>query len=430
MSSSKKHICFVIPFSYSLYNTATNYSFGGAEVRSSLFAKALAKQDSFEISVIVNNYGQLPVERYDGVTVYPHSGYYDSSHWLTRYRKQLTTYIEPKSGIPYFRVKHFHIYGLYLLIILGLYRSLGELKSWLATSPIYLFDRILPIHKYQIYEDVAADIYCVFGTKPLGSEVAAYCKARNKKFILFGASDRNFTTLNVDDVYKDRDEVSVRATTMIIESADLIIAQTQQQAELINNNFDRNAKIVTNPIDLETAASPHKTGYALWVGKSDEKKNPNLLLSIAKHIPNMSFIMILNNTNQELFDQCVAQCLNNVEIIESVSFSDIEQYFAGATVLINTSPMEGFPNTFLQAGKYKVPILSYQVNPDDYITTWNCGVVANRDDSIMRDTLLRLQDDNIWRDSLGENHYRYVVNKHNLVDKMMELENHFLSLLQ
>lgn len=428
--SSKKHICFIIPFSYSLYNTATNYPIGGAEVRSSLFAKALAKQGNFEISVIVNNYGLLSVERYDGVTVYPHSGYYDSSHWLTRYRKQLTAYIEPKSGIPYFRAKHFHIYGLFLLSILGLYRFLGELKSWLATSPIYLFDRILPIHKYQIYDDVAADIYCVFGTKPLGSEVAAYCKARNKKFILFGASDRNFTTLNIDDAYKDRDEVSVRATNMIIDSADLIIAQTQQQAELIKNNFNQDAKIMTNPIDLETAASPNKTGYALWVGKSDAKKNPSLLLNIAKRAPNVPFIMIMNNTNQELFDQCTAQCPENVEIIESVLFSEVEQYFAGATVLINTSPLEGFPNTFLQAGKYKVPILSYQVDPDDYITTWNCGVVANGDDAIMQDALLRLRDDNIWRDSLGENHYRYVVNNHNLVDKMMELENHFRSLLQ
>jgi len=393
VSESKKHVCFIVPFSYSLYNTTTNHLFGGAEVRSSLFAKALAKRDDFHISVIVNNYGQSSIEQYDQVKVYRHNGYSDSSHWLTLYRKQLATYVEPKAAIPYFRVKRFHLYGFFLLIILGFHRFIGELRSRLAAHPIYLFDRVLPFHKYQVYDVVNADIYCVFGTRPLGSEVAAYCKARNKKFVLFGASNRNFTTLTVDDALKDRDEVSVRATNMMIKSADLIIAQTNQQAELIKQNFGYDAKIITNPIDLEKVVSPNKTQYALWVGKSDEKKNPSLLISIAKRVPNMSFIMVMNNTNQELYDQYIAQCPDNVEIIESVPYSEIDKYFAGAIVFINTSPLEGFPNTFLQAGKYKVPVLSYDVNPDQYITTWNCGIVAEGDSSIMENTLLRLQDD-------------------------------------
>lgn len=430
MSSSRIHVCFVVPFSYSLYNTATSYTFGGAEARSSLFAKALAKYDDFAISVVVNNYGLPSVEQYDGVSVYQHTGYHDKSHWLTRYRNQLSTYIESKSGIPYFRVKKFHIYGLYLLLRLSLYRLTGEFKSRLETSPIYLSDRILPIQKYQIYDDVNADIYCVWGTRSLGAEVAAYCKTRKKKFVLFGASDRNFTALSIEDAYKDRGEVSIRATNMIIESADLIITQTTQQAELLKQNFGRDSKIIANPIDLESFATPLKTGYALWVGKSDGKKNPSLLLSLAKRVPDIPFIMILNNTNQELFDQCIAQCPDNVEIIASVPFNKIEQYFAGALALVNTSPIEGFANTFLQAGKYKVPVLSYQVNPDEYITEWDCGVVADGDENVMLKTLIHIQEDNAWRNQLGENHYRYVQERHKLADKTDELRADLLALKQ
>lgn len=418
---SQIHICFVIPAAYSLYNTNTHFPFGGAEVRSSLFAKELAKHTEFKISVIVNNHGQNK-EIWDDVHVYPHSGYHDSSHWLTQARGELKDYAEIVSNFPYVKILKPHLRLIQLLARLSIHRLLEQAKSFIyARQKVTLRGRILPFDKYQIYDVVDADVYCVFGTKPRGSEVAAYCKARNKKFILFGASDRNFTALTVDDALKDRDENSIVAAQCIIDNADLIITQTTQQADLLKENLNRKSQIISNPIALNSIKAVDNNSYALWIGRSHPEKNPQLFLDLAKYHTQIQFVMIMNRSDDLLYGEIKQQCPNNLSIIEHVAFIEIDDFFANAFVLVNTSPMEGFPNTFLQAGKYKTPILSYQVDPDGYLSEWGCGVVANGHLTTMNQALQRLYDDIDWRKMLGENHHSYVVGHHNLIDKVDQL---------
>ncbi|MGB7341556.1 MAG: glycosyltransferase family 4 protein [Phototrophicaceae bacterium] len=421
-TSQKAHICFVIPLAYSLYNANTSYNFGGAEVRSSLFAKALARHKDFKVSVIVNNHGHTSSEMWDGVAVYAHTGYYDDSHWISQSRQKMGLYFVRTSTFPYIKIKPLTPKTLLQIGLLGLRRLFQQVRSSMNPHKrIILQDKVLAFDKYAIYDIVNADIYCVFGTRISVSEIVAFCKARNKKFVFFGASDRNFSSLDNDDPLKSKDAKSVHSTKFVIDAASLIIAQTSQQSDLVRLNFDKEALVIRNPIALDDLQSHTSEKYALWIGRSHPEKDPLLLIKLAIACPAIHFVMIMNQTLQSLHNEILAQCPDNVTVIENVAYADIETYFANALVFINTSPLEGFPNTFLQAGKYSKPLLTFAVDPDGYITKNNCGFVANGDFETMKRALEQFISDHKWRKELGKNNYHYVQQHHNLTDKVKQL---------
>ena len=53
-----------------------------------------------------------------------------------------------------------------------------------------------------------------------------------------------------------------------------------------------------------------------------------------------------------------------------------DQYLARASIFVNTSVHEGFPNTFVQAWLRDAVVVSLSVNPDRVLDTDNVGVHA------------------------------------------------------
>lgn len=78
--------------------------------------------------------------------------------------------------------------------------------------------------------------------------------------------------------------------------------------------------------------------------------------------------------------------------------------------------MEGFPNTFLQAGKQAVPVLSYRVDLDGYIDRDGCGIVAHGDFERLVEGLREIRADS--ETVYGRNHRVYVERNHSLAEKV------------
>jgi glycosyltransferase involved in cell wall biosynthesis len=398
-------ICFVALYAYPLFNPAISHIFGGAEVRAWFFGVGLSKFPNNEVSFVVLNHGQPEVEHYGLIKVYRHSYYRRTSSSV---RGRLVGKVQDL-----------------------LYRSQHPLASSLPIG----HDKIAPT-KFIIYEKVDADLYCTFGVSNFSAELAAFCKRHRKRFMLFSSNDDDLSLDYYPDSRKKNAYGSIGSLCYYtIMQADLIVTQTQKQSELLEKRFGRTSVTVFNPIELTPTEKivrglPKERHVALWIGKSDRIKQPEILLDLAILFPDIRFLMILNRSDSKIHEDVLRRRPENLRIIESVEFGDIEKVFAQAFVLINTSIFEGFPNTFLQAGKFGVPILSLQVDPDGFIEKHGCGIVAKGEFEKLAHGVRRLLSEPSIHKAYSENIRRYVLSRHELnatVSRLNQILTEFLA---
>ena len=385
--------------------------FGGSEVRTWLLATALSRFPEHEVTCIVFNYGQASRERVGQVVLVPHS-FYRSPHLL-----------------PAAPEKQAHSSWLYRL-----WSRLEQSIAPLLPGNITIHGHTISRDMSRVYDDVAADVYCVCGVSNFAAEVAAYCQRSQRQFMLLAASDADFA-LEYRQGSKNVNPFGSRADLChyVLMTADRIVTQTDEQAAFVRTRFGRDSITIRNPIDLSSRipsapVSRVQEQVALWIGKSNTVKQPDIVLRLATALSQIRFVMLMNRVDPDLFDYIAVNKPPNVDLIERLPFSEVERLFSQAGVLVNTSRFEGFPNTFLQAGKYRVPVLSWQVDPDGFIARYECGVVAHGDMSRLTHGLAQLYTDANFRERCGNNMRTYVETHHRLEDKIDEF-NRVLSAL-
>jgi glycosyltransferase involved in cell wall biosynthesis len=145
--------------------------------------------------------------------------------------------------------------------------------------------------------------------------------------------------------------------------------------------------------------SPHdqySRDDVLWVGRSDKLKRPDVFIDLAESTPDGKFVMICQHATGDYGYEKLssrARGVKNLEFIERVPFTEIDYYFQRARIFVNTSDIEGFPNTFIQACKSATPILSLNVNPDGFLDSHKCGLCARGDWQAFKDMLTELLSD-------------------------------------
>jgi glycosyltransferase involved in cell wall biosynthesis len=228
-----------------------------------------------------------------------------------------------------------------------------------------------------------ASFYYQRNPGPFSATIGLFCKAAGKKFILAGANDANFDRKNELNVNTFLDVLEIRYG---IKLAEKIILQNKKQKSLLKKNYGKDGLIFYNLYDpplskyrLPDLFNRFEKPRVLWVGRLARQKRPELCLQLAQLLPEFEIIIVGSHTlEHELahkFKKAVGS-FKNITFTGHLSLPKVEKLFDAAHVFINTSFVEGFPNTFLQAWSRGLPVVSF-VDPDNLISDYDLGNKVN-----------------------------------------------------
>ena len=299
----KPHVCFVAPYAWPVLSRDTRIQVvGGAEVQQCVLAR-LFQRAGFRVSMICLDFGQPKRTQVDGITV----------HRIYR----------PDAGIPVFRYLHPRLSSVW--------SALGK---------------------------VDADIYYHRTAGMLTGVISEFCRRRGKRALYAGASDRDFLP-GQEQIRFARDRWIYRHG---LRTVDAIVAQNPQQVESVRKHFGREAVLIPSCYQISEDARPGSGDTVLWCGTIHRRKRPEMFLDLALRLPKRKFVMIGGPSMDDggiYFDgiRLAAQALPNVEFTGFLPLAQVEPYFDRAKVFVNTSEVEGMPNTFLQAWARGIPTL-------------------------------------------------------------------------
>ena len=309
---SGAHICFVSMAMYPMLVGAEDIDFaGGGEMQQAVLARVL-HADGYRVSVLTADFGQPEFVESDGIEIHrvPAPG---------------------KRGIKGLRFIH-----------------------PLMSDIVNTLQRIDPDVMY----------FRVAGFRL--AAVAWYAKIRHKAFIYACASDREFQDRSVSK-FSRRDEFLFRLS---LRSASAVLVQNVRQQELLQANFAREAVLMPNCYAEPGVARATPLRSVLWVGTFKPVKRPDLFIELARRNPSLQFVMVggvdhSNDLNGQYYEsmQQAAATVPNLEFVGFVPLVKINAYFDRASLLVNTSDSEGFPNTFLQSWIRGIPTISF-VKPE------------------------------------------------------------------
>lgn len=359
-------ICFATPGVLPMLRQAEGTVYGGSELRAWRFARGLADLD-FDVSIAAAGGEVAPSDTLGPVHIL---GAAASSGWLSR--------------------------------VIGRWgrRQNSDVGLWASAD---------------------ADVYVAFGAAEYNADLADWCKANDRPMLLFAGSDADFSVnyrpgnggRNLWGSRCDRCYDSVmRATALVV--------QTDIQKRWAQERYGRDADVVGNPVAIGDLTVTSKAGRFLWIGKAVNNKRPDLMLAIARACPDQSFVMILNDVGNGLFEEIVRNKGNNLQVVQSVAPDQLELYFEQTRALVCTSDFEGFPNTFLDAGRFGVPILSLSVDPDGVVEREGGGFIAGGSLDRLIEAVRGYANDQDRARAAGQRWHDYVRRNHNIKDRVAE----------
>ena len=315
------------------------HSIGGEAVQQTLLARAFARR-GHDVSMVVGDYGQP-----------------DGAQW-----ESIRTYkaYPADAGIPVLRFIHPRWTGLW---------------SALARAD--------------------ADVYYTSCAGMQVGQMALFCRRHGKRLVFRAASDSDC----------DPDRLLVRFArdrwlyAYGLRRADAILVQSAWQAAAMARNY-RLPSLQAGMLVEKSPPAPLRDIDVLWLGNIRRVKRPDRMIELAALLPRETVHMAGGPLPGEepLYDEIrdAAAGLSNVRFHGRLPYWEANELYGRASLLVNTSDVEGFPNSYLQAWIRGVPVVTL-IDPDGVIAREGLGVAVASPDRMAEAVLGLLHNPAAWQ---------------------------------
>ncbi|MBI2844756.1 MAG: glycosyltransferase family 4 protein [Armatimonadetes bacterium] len=255
-----------------------------------------------------------------------------------------------------------------------------------------------------------ADVYYQRAPGSISGILCWMCKRLGKQFVLSTSTDMDL------DGTKEKGLNAVKRALYryAIKSASAVVVQTDAQNADLESRFGRSGVVIRNTFAPPDCTVNKEQHYIIWVASFRDVKRPEMFLELASRLPDFEFIMVGGQYvhQPEMFEEIKgkAQGIPNLRLTGHVPYEETGAYFDKAKLLVCTSTVEGFPNTFLQAWSRGTPVVS-TVDPDTLIQRLGLGRYCPTIDDLTREVRMLISDE-AARKAIGEIAVEYVNRNH------------------
>ena len=348
---------------------------GGGELQIALLAKAFAKL-GHEVVILDYNVGEK-FQTDEGIKVYP------IKNWF--------------KGIKMLRILTHRIPGLY--------SSLKEQKADLYYCRIRDYMHIIALLaawklKAKFILGIASDLDIVnFG--------------KRWKYY-YSTNLRNLQVL-IDGILFE-----IVKPWLLYKSDQIFVQHIGQQEFLLKKNI--NSVVFTNLIDLgeiPVISNPARKDF-VYVGWLDKRKGFVEFFELVRKSPTKTFKVIgppRDRTGYLYYEKL--KSFPNVTLLGKLNHTETIYHIADSKALISTSPMEGFPNIFIEAWACGIPVLSLYFDPGGVIKREHLGEIADGKLDVLLNDMVSVE----YTKEFSERSKTYVERNHVLTSgKMRELD--------
>lgn len=244
-----------------------------------------------------------------------------------------------------------------------------------------------------------ADVYYTSCAGALPGQVAMFCARHRKRFVFRVASDSDClrgSVLTNGWYWRDR-----WMYQQALRRADSILVQSARQQELLLRNFGAHSSIAPLLVD----AGRSDIGFqdrdidALWVANLRAVKRPDVLLDVAEQSPGLRFHMVGGAlpVALELFQISQSRATDlGVHFHGALEYPETNALYGRARVFVNTSDLEGFPNTYVQAWASGTPVVAF-FDPDGIIAREGLGAAVTTREQMVEAVQGLARDESAWR---------------------------------
>lgn len=261
-------------------------------------------------------------------------------------------------------------------------------------------------------------------------QVCAWCHAHDRRFTFSVASDSDVEP-SLPWLKSSLERSFYRYA---LKNAHCVVVQTRRQQAALAAAFGRQSVAIPScrpvpPLDAETLTRPPGRPQVLWVGRFTGSKRPQWCLSVAAQCPQFDFHLVGSAFEDAALEQSLrrqAASLVNVTMHGAMPHARMNQFYQDCSVLLCTSGIEGFPNTFLEAWSWGRPVVS-SVDPDGVLTKGGLGLVGRTPEELAQSLSVLLESDQRWT-RLARGAYAHVSKNHSVAKAVDAYESVFDSI--